>query len=1785
MSVFVQEVLSLLKRNFVKTTLNPTDDYFQFVRKGPLARAKASAGGFAPQGQSLLISAGSWLCSQTGPNGVGRFARVQKSSGNVSYVPVFTTPEGQCSWNTLKDSIITQDTGAPSVYIGKVGGASEFHVYGKAFVSSLTNREVMLAAQDGLLSGSKELTFGPRPGTAGTYLENRVSTIFGLQNTTINPPCFPPQSSFTLWSRLNLYGSVHFQGTNGDGSEGQIMVQTTCGRLKWEDKGSPSLQYGEIIIGYENPQPAPGTIVPAVGSFTSGALGTGNNNDVLTSGGPGGFPSWAPNPGINGSGTPFRLSAFNTSNTLIDSLLVQDNNLPIVDPSFATQTITNSGKWINTGTMKLLDVAQDATQEKVLVLDTSTGLVKFRFANSIGLTGTSTLRRVPLWSPDGLNIQSSLLIQSDMIQPPANYPVVDPSFVEQVLTNNGSFINEGNFENEGTTELVTVAQVPSEDVESNTQVLVRDPLNNGLVKYAELLDIGPGLRGWDVIDPTLGIANWVVDLGNGYMEVTTTPPSNRAIRPFDLANANEGYFVFVASASDVPKGFLLFTGVNGLLSASVRTTWSGDQTLGFPYIPNNLDSTGQFWAKGTAVKFHYILREDANGNQIIWWDACCEIKALNQCPVSTDTNFITPEDTTIGPLNLPSTDPDPNTTLTWLIVTGPPASEGTVTLDPSNPGQYTFVPFLNWYGTGSFTWKTNDGQCDSNIATTTYNVTAQCDQPQFAVSNGIGNACGAASTAPSYTGAVGGTYTWIGDYCDTDNPYTDVTLTAEYSTDNGATFISGLLSGTTLVKDSPAPYQFTFQIQPVPQGTLTYRFTLTDDVVGCSTQYIFSVGAILAILNKYEFQVSAIAASPTIQPSRTDYGLNTNLGMGGAEPGPYSNSASSTNWVNFNGTQKYIGSAGGGPAYWGGLTIKGKMLTNRNTVPSNMDTSGIPNNISVEGISPSGGTYGGIAGGATFQLVNMVASAPNPNPGSREIFVFADQIPADNLIALGQTIIFDAATLDTAFSAHVSSGFNFTGNLTCVIEEEDMAYPPRAIGAINLNPNGNTGHACNSGAFKLVATVMNSLGLREVFSIRRFSTSNTSLLNSSQNHYTEDTWVHPEAFIDGTSGNKAGGWTRERDNLSIGNNAPWVVQSDYVDLTRRGIARTQVNSIYNNNKSYAQANVSLGAPSDKFTTSGVARIPQNIIQQIASASSDGKVTFKIVGDTWIHAMSVPDDPSGQESSVEVTAVDSNGGITGAIVKGVNCLFNNVESSTSNAITEGTNGFAGVVTILIPTPGVAPGGVNSGYATATGVATTTNNNGTGLTVDITVPVPTTSALVPGSNYSVGAFTVTGGGGTGITGTIDTLVGTGEIATFTIINGGSGYSTSDVLTIVQSGGSGGSITLSTAPNGAISSLTLNNGGSLYAQSDAFTVVGGDANATGFIAGVGNTNPSVVNATGIGIGVVAGDIIYNVTAGTQGIINSVPTNDQVTVTTGIFPSGGETVAIRKLNQLNSSLATFTTNEVIVGDTVKNTLTGASTTVAALINETTLTLTSDIFNSATLYNDDYTIVPSSTLQVYDNTKDFSSGVDQVTVGETVMSPGGTYSGLTPIYVRRVDAVIGKFRLTLNDSGIVLNDTFRVSRGSGYYSRQTDFGTNVPANFVMKCNTGGCASASKAIIRFHMLGATQDPGQGIVVTDPNITWPFGERPSEVLAVEDPGSGYSVGDILFVSALDTYVANTHGDRGSFRMFHENAAGTNQEEIFNGGVFDPTNVGNGECFTAGDGTGVEVDLFNGTIVVV
>ena len=108
---------------------------------------------------------------------------------------------------------------------------------------------------------------------------------------------------------------------------------------------------------------------------------------------------------------------------------------------------------------------------------------------------------------------------------------------------------------------------------------------------------------------------------------------------------------------------------------------------------------------------------------------------------------------------------------------------------------------------------------------------------------------------------------------------------------------------------------------------------------------------------------------------------------------------------------------------------------------------------------------------------------------------------------------------------------------------------------------------------------------------------------------------------------------------------------------------------------------------------------------------------------------------------------------------------------------------------------------------------------GLTVDITVPVPTTNALTPGTGYSVAPFTILQGGG--MSGNILTIDAGGAIATFEITDGGVGYTAGDVLTIVQAGGTGGSITLAAAPNGAVTAIAINAAGANYSVGDVITV----------------------------------------------------------------------------------------------------------------------------------------------------------------------------------------------------------------------------------------------------------------------------------------------------------------------------------------------------------------------------
>ena len=1865
MSVFVQEVLSLLRRNFVKTSLNPTDDYFQFVRKGALSRARTSAGGFAPQGQSLLISAGSWLCSQTGPMGLGRFTSTQKYSGEPGIIPVYTVPSGQCDWNTIKNSIMSQEIGVgdPMIYVGTSFNPASLTVYDRVFIPKLNPNnpspnfrgQVVFADIDGELKTNDSFTFT----NGNNFLVNGfVNTSFG----SITSGASSPPTSTRVNNKLILSGPVFDAASAGGGTGLPNIGQVLIAR---EDPNTAGVSDGRVEWG-EN-----GGAVTNVAALTNQSIWVGDSNNIAqelpigstgqTLQANGGLVGWATSVTIGGLGSLYRLAMFTPNgSTIADSLLVQDGD--VFTPA---TTVTNDGK------LKLLDVPLDATAAKVLVLNPTSNIVGYR---DTFVTGAETIYRVPLWSPDGKNLQSSILIQSDFIQPPSNYPSGQTNpYKQQNLTNDGNLINEGvvtlktlavnnsapkilvvdsnglvgyrdastigigtvtsvsggtsqfintNVTNPTTTPSVTSTlsatgspsastflrgdntwapagtgtiagggthkrlplytpdgttikdsllsqdndiqpanggfnnQVLTNDgdlvqqgqVKLNTlvqddavdQVLVRDPNDNNILKYRSALSIGGGVTGWDVVAPDAGIANWDVVLSNGFMEVTSTPTGAfRAIRPNNVVNAQEGYFVFVATSANIPKNYLLFSGVNGNTSVTVRTTWSGDVSANFPYVPTNLDSTGQFWAQGTAVKFHYILRIDSGGNQVIWWDACCEIPSTNACPVSTNTFFITNEDTNITGLLMPSSDADGDP-LTWTVVQ-PPVSEGVVTFNSAN-GQYSFMPALNFCGTGTFTFTTNDGFCNSNVATVTYNVACQCDAPIFAVSNGVGNACGAPSIPPNFTGNIGDSYTWNGDYCDVDNPATDVTLDIYFSNDQGASWTLGFDPSQpgTLTQDTTAS-TFVMNIPSVSSGLTLYKIEACDDVTTCCTEYIFSISAAFNILGNYELQVSSFKAFGG-GVTRYPYALNTNLGMFGAEPGPYtcnqfnwasnwanqynkiypssntpgtdipntvsttgggtnypaanssanaattapggsspgtgtgltiiyertntlSNSGgtgypSGTNTANTTssggtglnvqytavggnvttnsiivmntGTGYSVGDTGtidGGnnnatweitaidvvtttnfrPFCWGsgyvvgetflvnggsgdvvgtvtsttwtsppsGINphswgdwgdVKGRMLTNRSSVPSNMNTSGIVTNTSVQGISPSGGTYGGIAGGATFQLVNMVAASPNPTPGILEIFVFADQIPANELIAIGQTIIFNAATLDAAFAAHVGAGFNFTGDLICTIEQEDVAYAPLASSSISLAPAITSQHACNDGAYKMTATIRDAAGFSQVITIGRFTTANQKVLNSWTERHTKDSWVQPTEYVESPNGRE---WMRAGSQPTWGQqNYPYIIDKQYIDMTRRGLARSTVNSAFNYNHAYIPTNNIMGNFYEDYVTSGVKRLTTANKSFINANTIDGTVDFKLVGDTWI---------------------------------------NTFHSETV--------------------------------------------------------IKTVRSLVPGTNYSNGNYNTNqsnltlGGGRVGFIATLTVDPGTGAVLTVAIVNGGTGYQPGDVLTFFG-GNNNASVTVTTVGLGVDGTVTV-------------TSVSG-----GVITGASMLTSGDVYATFQGDDDSASGQILNIPA-------------------EFICTGG-----------NGAGAQIRMN--ILGASVRN---------------------------------NGVVAPGQLL----------NGVDAVTKGGTGYQVGDVLTvSADHTWVAKTHSDVAEFRLFHKRSQVTAVSL-------------TTAGTNYSS-------TGPYGGVSG-------LPTTGGTGTGCTV---NYTTNGGACSASLVQVtiNNGGRGYTPGDVL---TIDNGACSGSGP-GDGTVTITNV-GTNQEEIYNGGPFNTTGSATGNCFRAGDGTAVRVNVFTGAIEIV
>lgn len=111
-------------------------------------------------------------------------------------------------------------------------------------------------------------------------------------------------------------------------------------------------------------------------------------------------------------------------------------------------------------------------------------------------------------------------------------------------------------------------------------------------------------------------------------------------------------------------------------------------------------------------------------------DVTITIAGVNDAPQSQNLSISTNEDTAVS-LSLIGSDVE-NNSLSYEIVSGPTSG----TLSGTAPN-LIYTPSLNFNGSDSFTYKVNDGQLDSNVATVSIGVTALNDAPVLSGTNSL----------------------------------------------------------------------------------------------------------------------------------------------------------------------------------------------------------------------------------------------------------------------------------------------------------------------------------------------------------------------------------------------------------------------------------------------------------------------------------------------------------------------------------------------------------------------------------------------------------------------------------------------------------------------------------------------------------------------------------------------------------------------------------------------------------------------------------------------------------------------------------------------------------------------------------------------------------------------------------------------------------------------------------------------------------------------------------------
>ena len=211
------------------------------------------------------------------------------------------------------------------------------------------------------------------------------------------------------------------------------------------------------------------------------------------------------------------------------------------------------------------------------------------------------------------------------------------------------------------------------------------------------------------------IINGTTDVSANYT-ITYVPGTLAITAPVNTAPTSAGAIYTIPRGATITR--LLARGdANGdaltfqILTLPLRGTLAVTGAGSFTYTNNGLALTSDTF---TYRVFDGALYSPISTIRINF----TELPVENTAPVVRGASFSTPFNTALNEDLAPfGSDSDANP-LSFILVAQP--ANGTVTLSPS--GSFNYVPKAKFGGVDSFTFKSNDGTVDSNIATVTINV-------------------------------------------------------------------------------------------------------------------------------------------------------------------------------------------------------------------------------------------------------------------------------------------------------------------------------------------------------------------------------------------------------------------------------------------------------------------------------------------------------------------------------------------------------------------------------------------------------------------------------------------------------------------------------------------------------------------------------------------------------------------------------------------------------------------------------------------------------------------------------------------------------------------------------------------------------------------------------------------------------------------------------------------------------------------------------------------------------